>query len=112
MFARHKVVKVLAVEVVASFCAVVTSVFEGSGTILNRYFKRLHCQWRFCSFLPGHTCNSLVLTNLCHCCQFRIQVIGNVQNYCFGFICCYYWHYQKYDELIVCEQYEGNGVSE
>lgn len=109
MFARHKV---LAVEVVASSCTVVTSVFEGSGTILNGYFKHLHCQWRFCSFLPGHTSKALVFNDLCHCCQFRMQVIEKVQNYCFGFICSYYWHYHKYDELTVCEQSKGNGESE
>jgi len=77
LFARHKVVKVLAVEIVASSCTVATGI-EGSGTILNRYFKHLHCQCRFCSFLLGHSCNSLVLTNLCHCCQFGIQVIEKV----------------------------------
>lgn len=43
LFARHMVVKVLAVEAVASSCTVVTSGIEVSGTILNRYFKHLHC---------------------------------------------------------------------
>jgi len=109
-FARHKVVNVLAVEVASSY-TVVISVVEGSGTISNRYFKHLYCQWRFCSFLPGHICNSLVSTNLCHCSQFGIQVVEKVQNSGFGFICSYYWH-QKYDELTVCEQSEGSGVSE
>jgi len=43
LFARHKVVKVLAVKLVANSCTVPTSVIEGSGPILNRHFKHVHC---------------------------------------------------------------------